>query len=669
MKRTPSHLFSTSHWLFGVAALAVILLGAPRAQAASVVGLWRFNEGSGTNAADSSGLGNNGILAGPNAGWAPSQPGFGSALSITNDNTNISYVNIPASGSLMIGLTPTNTWTITAWAYESSDGTSNFVATYGRILVIDDGTALQLESGAAGDGEFYTYDRTTNTEWNIGWGTGNSVSPLLDQWEHWAVVYDGTNINLYRDGNEGTNGGLASQAVMSAIAYAGYQGAIHIGSEVGAGPSRTWNGLLDDVAVFDGALTQSQVQTVMAGDFSSFLGGPLNVLAEPQNQTVAAGSPAAFSIGATGSALHYQWYFDTTIKLVGQTNSSLTFPSAQPSESGLYSVVVSNATTSFTSQSARLLVYDPNTELVALWRFNEGSGTNAADSSGLENNGGLVGANVGWAASQPGFGSALSITNDNIDIGYVNVPGNQSLMIGQTATNPWTITAWAYENSDGTGDFVAEYGRILVIDDGTALQLESGASGDGEFYTWSRSPGNTAWEISWGTGNSVSPLLDQWEHWAVVYDGTNISLYRDGDLGTNGGVASQAVTAAIGYAGYQGAIHIGSELGQGPSRTWNGLLDDIAVFDVALTSNQIQTVMSGDFTAFLPHPTLSISIVGGNVVLSWPANLPNFQMQSKTDLSAAGWSNIATRPTSNGSMLSVSVPLTSGDQFFQLIAH
>ena len=54
------------------------------------------------------------------------------------------------------------------------------------------------------------------------------------------------------------------------------------------------------------------------------------------------------------------------------------------------------------------------------------------------------------------------------------------------SANPWTITAWAYENSDGTDDFVANYGRIMVIDDGTALQLESGASGDGEFYTWDR---------------------------------------------------------------------------------------------------------------------------------------------------------------------------------------
>ncbi len=74
-------------------------------------------------------------------------------------------------------------------------------------------------------------------------------------------------------------------------------------------------------------------------------------------------------------------------------------------------------------------------------------------------------------------------------------------MIGQTPTNAWTITAWAYESSGGTGDFIANYGRIVVIDDGTAQQLESGASGDDEFYSWARTTG--AWQIAWGMDSSV----------------------------------------------------------------------------------------------------------------------------------------------------------------------
>jgi hypothetical protein len=106
-------------------------------------------------------------------------------------------------------------------------------------------------------------------------------------------------------------------------------------------------------------------------------------------------------------------------------------------------------------------------------------------------------------------------------------------------------------------------------------------------------------------------------------------VYRDGNTGPNGGFASQPVTAAIGgYLGFQDAILIGTELAQDADRTWNGLLDDVAVFNIALSQSQIQTVMAGDFSAFVPQPPLSVSSSSGNIVLSWPAAAGHFQLQS-----------------------------------------
>ncbi len=244
--------------LLVVAAVAWVgILSERAAQAAiPVVGLWRFNEGTGTNVTDSSGFNNNGVLIGENGNvpaWVAGQTGFGGALRFTNDGVNHAYADIPGSGSLMIGQTATNPWTITAWAYEDSGGTSDFVATYGRLLVLDDGQAFQLESGASGDAQLYTWSRAS-TAWQFGWTAGSPVAPLLDQWVHWAVVYDGTNLTIYRNGNQGTNGGTASNPVTAALGYAGYTGAVRIGSELGQPASRTWNGMLDDVAVFAGAL-------------------------------------------------------------------------------------------------------------------------------------------------------------------------------------------------------------------------------------------------------------------------------------------------------------------------------------------------------------------------------------------------------------------------------
>src|SRR5689334_3683982 len=80
--------------------------------------------------------------------------------------------------------------------------------------------------------------------------------------------------------------------------------------------------------------------------------------------------------------------------------------------------------------------------VVGLWRFNEGTGTNVTDSSGLNNSGFLTGENgnvPSWAQGQTGFGGALRFTNNGSDHAYVQIPGSSSLKIGQTTNQPWTI--------------------------------------------------------------------------------------------------------------------------------------------------------------------------------------------------------------------------------------
>jgi len=313
---------------------------------------------------------------------------------------------------------------------------------------------------------------------------------------------------------------------------------------------------------------------------------------------------------------------------------------------------------------------DAAVPVVGLWRFNEGSGTNIADSSGFNNNGVLAGENgnmPAWVSGQPGFGSALRFTNDMLNHAYAAIPGSSSLQVGLTATNPWTITAWAYEDSNGSSNFVASYGRILVLDEGVAFQLESGATGDEQVYTWDRTTG--AWHFGWGIGSVVSPLLDQWVHWAVVYDGNNLTLYRNGNQGAQGGAATNAVMAALGFAGYTGAVHIGSELGQPANRNWNGMLDDVAVFTTALSQAQINTVMAGDFSSFTTRPSLLIQHNQGNIVLSWTAMLPGFHVQSSPSLTAPQWADVAAAPVQQGPWVTVTLPLGVGTEYYRLVVR
>src|SRR5207302_2357906 len=129
------------------------------------------------------------------------------------------------------------------------------------------------------------------------------------------------------------------------------------------------------------------------------------------------------------------WYLNLTNRLSGATNATLLLTNVQSSQSGVYSVNVSNSLTNETSLPATLIVLTNKLLLVGLWRFNEGSGTNTMDSSGFNNTGILAGANgnvPAWTAGQPGFGTALRFTNNGSDYAYVTIPGSSSLKIGQT---------------------------------------------------------------------------------------------------------------------------------------------------------------------------------------------------------------------------------------------
>jgi hypothetical protein len=44
------------------------------------------------------------------------------------------------------------------------------------------------------------------------------------------------------------------------------------------------------------------------------------------------------------------------------------------------------------------------------------------------------------------------------------------------------------------------------------------------------------------------------------------------------------------------------------------------------------------------HPPLTIALTGGNVVLSWPTNVPGFTLEFTTNLPATGWASNATPP-------------------------
>jgi protocatechuate 3,4-dioxygenase beta subunit len=80
------------------------------------------------------------------------------------------------------------------------------------------------------------------------------------------------------------------------------------------------------------------------------------ILTQPQNQIIAQGSDATFTVFAFGDSLTYQWRFDGT-DISGATLSAYTLSNGQATNTGDYDVVLTDNYGSVTSLTAQLTVY------------------------------------------------------------------------------------------------------------------------------------------------------------------------------------------------------------------------------------------------------------------------------------------------------------------------
>ena len=201
---------------------------------------------------------------------------------------------------------------------------------------------------------------------------------------------------------------------------------------------------------------------------------------------------------------------------------------------------------------------DPGTggnDLVSYWNFDENSGTVANDSKGT-NNGTITGA--AWA---PGIkGSCLTFNGTS---GAVKVPSKLNL-------NPvygLTMMAWAKTGQNVTAK-IFQKGDY----DGHGL-------GQGNWDGWGcqvRLVGNTTEGLAWGGG---LPILNQWYHLAMTYDGQQLKFYVNGQLRN-----SKAVTGLL-YVNSRD-LSVGSD--DGLQKFFPGSVDEAKFFSRALDATEIQ---------------------------------------------------------------------------------
>ncbi len=199
-----------------------------------LIGWWKFDEPSGTPAADASGNGNDGAIAGT-PHWQPIRGGIDGALRLDDASVRVAE-EAPFDVADAI--------TLSIWTRTSR------LDTWWQALITKGDSSWRIHR--SGDRESLEF--TCN---GLQSPTGASVcaqgSRVISdgQWHHVAATYDGSRIALYVDG----------QLDASCPAWGRLQTNDHpvcIGDNAEK-PGRRWNGWIDDVRIYSCALSEAEI--------------------------------------------------------------------------------------------------------------------------------------------------------------------------------------------------------------------------------------------------------------------------------------------------------------------------------------------------------------------------------------------------------------------------
>jgi hypothetical protein len=230
--------------LVAIALVIAAVTASPALATTAPVGVWTFDEGSGTSVADSSGNGDNGVLSG-GVSWVPGVSG--TALSF--DGTGQVKVSDKTA------LEPQSAVTVSAWVRQNgSPGDFRYVLAKGANNCI--AASYGLYSGPNGGLQFYV-SQGRGSVYAHSPDAGNRVWD--GKWHLLVGTYDGNTVQLYVDGAQVGSGTAWSGPLEYLLPNSND---FYIGNYPGCS-DHEFVGAIDDVMVWNRALSSGEIAALL----------------------------------------------------------------------------------------------------------------------------------------------------------------------------------------------------------------------------------------------------------------------------------------------------------------------------------------------------------------------------------------------------------------------
>jgi glucose/arabinose dehydrogenase len=556
-----------------------------------LIGYWKLDDTSFSGAIDdSSSQGNDGQainFASPSGPTSDSADVSGNQGAFRFDGVN-DYINVGQDESLRL---TNGTYSQALWV--NSTSTDDL---YHGVIGFQAGTQA---------GQRYPFIYVRNGAVYAGFGTGGNTwkgvvtNRVINTgtWSHIAVTFDGTTMQVLVNGEVvGTNSNFAGSLPTTQYAQ------LNIGRI-----NNYFAGQIDEVRMYNRALSQSEVQTLLNADVPTNGVGEIG-LAVTQVTVNEDSGTASIGLRRTGGTrgvarVFYQTQDATAISgtdYVGTASGTVLFADGQDFGTITVSLIddaLADGEKNFKvslfrvegamqgePRTATVTIVDDESGsgLIGYWKLNETALGAINDSSGLGNHGQTVNiaAPNGPSSNAPDTDSPNpgSFRFDGVN-DYINVPVNESLRLteGTYSQALWLRSTSTDDNYHGVIGYQAgtnvgtRYPFIYVRND--AIYAGFGTGGN----TWK------------GVIADNVITINAWNHVAVSFDGTRMQLFVNGEV----------VATNNAFAGYKPPTVL-AQLNIGRiNNQFAGQIDEVSMYDRAISGAEVANLIDG---ATLPPP-------------------------------------------------------------------